>query len=146
MERSDPEIAIAKVRKTPCATIVDGQYAYSSYVAVGGSITFTTIDSTRVAGTYVIEILLGETITGSFDVPSVRDLVMTSSGILCRSRASRAHLPGSDTQQFHRSSIPASHNPMRAKALRIRNAWLVCGMTFPTAEVSLELLHWEDQI
>jgi len=49
--------------------IVGGQYAYSSYIAVGGSITFTAIDTTRVAGTYEIATILGETITGSFDVP-----------------------------------------------------------------------------
>lgn len=48
--------------------IVDGQYAYSSLIAVGGSITFTAIDATRVTGTYAISTVLGETITGSFDV------------------------------------------------------------------------------
>jgi len=49
--------------------MIDGEYAFSHYQAVGGTITFTSIDSTRVTGDYTITTSSGETITGSFDVP-----------------------------------------------------------------------------
>ena len=49
--------------------MVGGLYTYTGYIAVGGSVTFTAVNTTTVTGTYVIAMASGESITGSFDVP-----------------------------------------------------------------------------